>query len=83
MNMPHYMFYAPGVTNADIGGKPFSHYPFILSMSPGRDDFIILLVGDTEKAKIIEDSKGLLTDLCSYRAYLCTTAETLIRMPNS
>jgi hypothetical protein len=22
MNMPHYMFYAPGVTDADIGGKP-------------------------------------------------------------
>lgn len=26
MNMPHYMFYAPNVTDADIGGKPFSHY---------------------------------------------------------
>src|SRR5438876_7649454 len=38
MNMPHYMFYAPGVTDADIGGKPFSLYPFMLRMSPGRDD---------------------------------------------
>jgi hypothetical protein len=34
MNMPHYMFYAPGVTDADIGGKPFSLYPFMLRMSP-------------------------------------------------
>jgi hypothetical protein len=40
MNMPHYMFYAPSV---NIGGKPFSHYPFILNMSPGRDDVIILI----------------------------------------
>ena len=38
MNMPHYMFYAPGVTDAGIGGKPFSLYPFMLRMSPGRDD---------------------------------------------
>src|SRR5690242_8725264 len=46
MNMPHYMFYAPGVKNKDIGGNGFGQYPFILSMSPGRDDVIILLVGE-------------------------------------
>jgi hypothetical protein len=82
MNMPHYMFYAPGVTDADIGGKPFSHYPFMLRMSPGRDDVIILLVGETEKAAILSESKELLADLCSYRNYLCTTAATRARMPN-
>lgn len=58
MNMPHYMFYAPGVNDADIGGHGFSkQYPFILDMSKGRDDYIILLVGEAEKAKILEDSK--------------------------
>lgn len=82
MNMPHYMFYAPGVTDADIGGKPFSHYPFMLRMSPGRDDVIILLVGETEKAAILSESKELLADLCTYRDYLCTTAATRARMPN-
>ena len=83
MNMPHYMFYAPGVTDADIGGKPFSLYPFMLRMSPGRDDVIILLVGETEKAAILSDSKDLLADLCSYRSYLCTTAATRAQMPNN
>ena len=83
MNMPHYMFYAPGVTDADIGGKPFSLYPFMLRMSPGRDDVIILLVGETEKAAILSESKDLLVDLCSYRNYLCTTAITRARMPNN
>jgi hypothetical protein len=82
MNMPHYMFYAPGVTDADIGGKPFSHYPFMLKMSTGRDDVIIMLVGETEKAAILLASKDLLADLCSYRDYLCTTAATRDRMPN-
>jgi hypothetical protein len=83
MNMPHYMFYAPNVTDADIGGKPFSHYPVMLSMSPGRDDVIIVLVGETEKAAILSESKDLLTELCSYRNYLCTTAATRARMPNN
>jgi len=82
MNMPHYMFYAPNVKNADIGGNGFSkQYPFVLSMHPGRDDYIILLVGETEKAKILEESKELLAELCSYRDYLCTTAATRARTP--
>jgi hypothetical protein len=83
MNMPHYMFYAPGVTDADIGGKPFSAYPFMLKMSTRRDDVIILLVGETEKAAILSESKDLLTDLCSYRSYLCTTSATRARLPNN
>jgi hypothetical protein len=82
MNMPHYMFYAPGLKDADIGGNGFSkQYPFILDMNPGRDDYIILLVGEAEKAKILEESKDLLNELCSYRNYLCTTAETRARTP--
>jgi hypothetical protein len=83
MNMPHYMFYAPNVTDADIGGKPYSHYPFILSMSAGRDDVIIMLAGEMEKDKILSESKDLLVDFCSYRDYPCTTGETRARMPNN
>ena len=82
MNMPHYMFYAPGVKDVDIAGHGFDkQYPFILGMSHGRDDYIILLVGEAEKAKILENSKELLQDLCSYRNYLCTTPETRTRTP--
>ena len=82
MNMPHYMFYAPNVKDTDIGGNGFSkQYPFILNMSGGRDDYIILLVGETEKAKILLDSKDLLAQLCSYRDYLCSTEATRARTP--
>jgi hypothetical protein len=50
-------------------------------MNQGRDDYIILLVGETEKAKILVDSKDMLAQLCSYRDYLCTTAATRARTP--
>jgi hypothetical protein len=81
MNMPHYMFYAPNVKNSDIGGGGYGQYPFMLRMSPGRDDYIIMLVGEAEKAKILADSKQLTDDLCAYRKYMCTTAETRARTP--
>jgi hypothetical protein len=81
MNMPHYMFYAPNVKDADIGGKPFSQYPFVLSMSPGRDDVIILFAGETEKGKILSESTDLLNELCSYRNFLCTNEKTRTQMP--
>jgi hypothetical protein len=71
MALPHYMFYAPNVKNADIGGKPSSPYPSILPQGPGPHDVIVLLVGETEKAKILADSSDLLNELCSYRKYLC------------
>jgi hypothetical protein len=83
MNMPHYMFYAPNVKNTDIGGKPFSHYPFVLSMSPGRDDVIILFAGETEKAQILSDSKDLLAELCAYRDFLCTNERTRTQIPTN
>jgi hypothetical protein len=68
---PHYMFYAPNVKDADIGGKPFSPYPFMLPQGPGAHDVIILSVGEAERAKILADSHDLLNELCSYRKYLC------------
>lgn len=71
MIIPHYMFYAPNVKDADIGGKPFSPYPFVLPQGPGPHDVIILLVGEAEKAKILADSTALLNELCSYRKFLC------------
>lgn len=71
MSLPHYMFYAPNVKDADIGGKPLSPYPFVLPQGPGPHDVIVLLVGEAEKAKILADSTALLNELCFYRKFLC------------
>ncbi|MEP6729159.1 MAG: hypothetical protein ABJE10_00910 [bacterium] len=77
MNMPHYMLYAPNLKDADIGGNGFSvKYPFMSSSSPGRDDLIIMVVGEAETATILKESKDLIAQLCSYRTYLCTTDAT-------
>jgi hypothetical protein len=71
MSMPHYMSYDPNVKDADTGGKPLSQYPFALPQGPGPHDVIILLVGQAEKTKILADSADLLSELCSYRKFLC------------
>ena len=75
---PHYMFYAPYLTNADIGNTPTaeSRGPVIvnggstiLGERKGPFGYIILPVGAMEKAKIIDDNKELLKRLIDYKPY--------------
>ena len=80
--MPHYMFYAPGVDNEDIGGKWDGHSPFAIGTGDVLDkknsifNFIILPAGDMEKAGIIEANKDLLRRLAEYKPYLKINTET-------
>ncbi|AWM87626.1 hypothetical protein [Microvirga sp. 17 mud 1-3] len=77
MPMPHFMVYAPGVTNEDIGaapdlGAPSSLLlPFIDRQGVAEHSYIILLVGEAERARILADEKVLMDDLCAYREVLC------------
>src|SRR3990172_6796401 len=53
LNLPHVMYYAPNVSNEDIGGgkpSPSSMYPFVIL--PGPHGYMIQLLGLTEKAAI-------------------------------
>lgn len=77
MAMPHLMFYAPGLVNADIGAKPNLADPASL-MSPfvdrqGSDaqTYIIQMIGEAEKAKIVSTQRDLLRALCAHDAVLC------------
>lgn len=71
VNMPHYMFYAPNLTSADIGGGPvMGQYPYLIN--PGPHAYIIVNVGETEKAQINHESQDLLRELCAYRSYFCS-----------
>lgn len=74
--MPHYMFYAPGVENKDIGGAWDSgHSPFAINSGDFLDkehsifNLIILPAGETEKARIIQENKNLLVRLAAYKPY--------------
>jgi hypothetical protein len=77
MSMPHLMFYAPGLTNDDIGAVPnlsdYSslRYPFIDKQGIVEQSYMIQLIGEAEKAKILADERPLLAELCAYRDVLC------------
>jgi len=76
MIMPHYMLYAPNVDNADIGGTFGTHDPFVIgddgTLGKGHAifNYIILPVGEMEKARIIDENKDLLRRLAEYKPYL-------------
>jgi hypothetical protein len=72
--MPHYMFYAAGVDDKDIGGAwENGQSPFAVNSGDFLDkehsifNLIILPAGEAEKAKIIEENKGLLERLAAYK----------------
>jgi hypothetical protein len=69
MELPHYMFYAPYVSEADIGGNSPDGGPLILGDGKGPHGYIIIPAGVMEKAKIEAENKELLKRLSDYRSY--------------
>ena len=74
LNVPHVMYYAPNVSNEDIGGgKPASMYPFVIM--PGPHGYIIQLLGLTERAAINKDYEEMLARLCKIKEVWCLPKE--------
>ena len=77
MSMPHLMFYAPGLTNQDIGAQPdladpwSLMFPFVQTEGVREQSYMIQIYGAAEKAKILSQEKRLVADLCAYRNILC------------
>ena len=79
MAMPHLMFYAPFVTNEDIGASPDFNdpsslaFPFLDKHTEGGSEhgYIIQILGEAETATILRDEKQLMDELCDYRRVLC------------
>ena len=74
INYPHLMFYAPGVSNADIGGASHQHpnMPWVLDEGAGGPHALIIVrIGDTEVKKINEEHKALFKEFCDYKAQWC------------
>jgi hypothetical protein len=75
--LPHLMYYAPNLTNADIGARPdladpsTLRYPFIDKQGHPAQSYMIDMMGMAEKAQILADEAPLLRDLCAYRDVLC------------
>jgi hypothetical protein len=70
MNMPHFMFFAPNLTEKDFGGGPImGPYPYLINQGPMG--YMILNVGETEKGQINRASQDLIKEACKTRADLC------------
>ena len=84
-NNPHVMYYAPNVSNEDIGGKRpsigvtgygiivSSFYPFVIM--PGPHGYMIHLVDLTERAVINKEYEEMLGRLCKIKEVWCLPKE--------
>ena len=69
MRMPHYMFYAPYITDADVGTVPNSPKgPWLLNSTYSPEGYLIMPADKEESAKIIADGEDLLKRLADYNA---------------
>ena len=74
MNFPHVMYYAPNVTNEDIGGgKLGGMYPFVIL--PGPHGYFIQPIDLTERATINKEYEDMLARLCKIKAEWCLPKE--------
>jgi hypothetical protein len=70
INFPHVMYYAPDVTNKDIGGgKPGGMEPFVILH--GHHGYMIQPLGVTERAAVNKEYAEMLTRLCKIKDVWC------------
>jgi hypothetical protein len=70
INYPHIMYYAPGVSNEDIGGGELGGVgPFIIM--PGHHGYMIQPRGREETASITKEHAGMLARLCEIKDVWC------------
>jgi hypothetical protein len=74
INYPHVMYYAPGVSNEDIGGGiRGGMYPFVIL--PGPHGYMNQALGLTERAAINKEYEEMLAKLCKIKEVWCLTKE--------
>jgi hypothetical protein len=69
-NIPHVMYYAPGVSNEDMGaGELGGMYPFLILH--GHHGYMVQPLGLTERAAINKEYEEILTRLCNIKNVWC------------
>jgi hypothetical protein len=70
LNIPHVMYYAPHVSNKDVGGgKLGGMYPFVIFHGP--HGYNIQFLGLTERASVNKEYEEMLTKLCKIKEVWC------------
>jgi hypothetical protein len=88
LNVPHVMYFAPNLSNQDVGGAfptadqfhyltehrhwPGSVYPFVILNGP--HGYMVQFLGTAERAALTEQYSGMLTRLCRINADWCLPA---------
>lgn len=74
VNLPHVMYYAPGVSNEDVGaGKLGGMYPFVILH--GHHGYMIQPLGLTERAAVNKEYEEMLARLCKIKDVWCLPTE--------
>ncbi len=74
MNYPHVMYYAPNVSNEDIGGgKLGGMYPFVIMSGP--HGYFIQPIDLTERKAINKEYEDMLARLCKIKEVWCLPKE--------
>ena len=74
LNISHIMYYAPNISNEDIGGGPLDGmYPFVIM--PGPFGYMIQRFGLTEKAVISKEYEEMLARLFKIKEVWCLQKE--------
>lgn len=74
-SIPHVMYYAPNVTNDEVGGgkpAPGASYPFVIL--PGPHGYSIQFLGQVESDAVRKEYKDLLEKLCKLNKEWCLSA---------
>lgn len=66
---PHYMVYAPDVSDADVGGNAGPDHPFVIE--PGPHGYIVIPTGSAERDAIVAEHADLLRRVCALSADWC------------
>ena len=74
INFPHVMYYAPDVSDHDIGGGTLGGmYPFVILH--GHHGYMIQSLGLMERAAVNNEYEGMLARLCSIKEVWCLPKE--------
>ncbi len=74
MNYPHAVYYAPNVSNEDIGGgKLGGMYPFVIM--PGPHGYFIQPIDLTERSTINKEYEEMLASVCKIKEVWCLPKE--------
>src|ERR1700730_10683758 len=73
-NLPHVMYYAPDISNEDVGGgKPGGIYPAVILH--GHHGYTMQPLGVTERAALTKEYEEMLARLCKIKELWCLPKE--------